>query len=595
MDKRAVIVFTGIVLALMVGVSAWQYFTSSLTRQTSVHGVLDLRSWEPSRHPTLNLDGQWEFFPGQLSADSLRGEAVLRSVPDLWTGAEAGGASGQGAGTYRLTIILPEATPPLALRWKTVSSAAIFNVDGRLLGASGRPGLAAGFDRPRYKPQVIRFAPEGRKFVLTVQVSNYEYRSGGLWREVQLGEAEALERQGIAGIVFSFALAVAVTSASFSVIFFYLSRKRRLEYLFFALFAAVVGLRNLVTGDWALLALLPDLDYYALIRIEYATIGLLFVAFALLLVWLFDGPRRLLPLLTGPELGFIALAVFAPLPILTRGLLPLVGIILPQLALLMIRVWLPAWRDDKKSSLALLAGALLIALAGIHDVILTLGHSIADSFVPWVSYFFMFLLSAEMAGHFNRRQRRIETLIADLSVSLLEDSSGIVLVVDEQGSVVKASEIALRVMGRKTGRQRLTTLMKGCPDFKAQWNAMKNDLRIRRNLPGTLGAGRFRLHMFPHRSTRGDFDGAAVRIVPDSTIDEATISYRLTAREKEVSELICKGLDAKRIADALFISLATVKSHIHNVYKKTGAAGKADLLILFFKSSREGEEMPGSF
>jgi DNA-binding CsgD family transcriptional regulator len=45
----------------------------------------------------------------------------------------------------------------------------------------------------------------------------------------------------------------------------------------------------------------------------------------------------------------------------------------------------------------------------------------------------------------------------------------------------------------------------------------------------------------------------------------------LTAKEEEVLQLISAGHSNKEIAGALFISAATVKSHINSIYKKTGA------------------------
>ena len=43
---------------------------------------------------------------------------------------------------------------------------------------------------------------------------------------------------------------------------------------------------------------------------------------------------------------------------------------------------------------------------------------------------------------------------------------------------------------------------------------------------------------------------------------------RLTARELEIVELIDQGLSNKEIASRLFIELATVKNHVHNILEK---------------------------
>ena len=49
----------------------------------------------------------------------------------------------------------------------------------------------------------------------------------------------------------------------------------------------------------------------------------------------------------------------------------------------------------------------------------------------------------------------------------------------------------------------------------------------------------------------------------------------LTPREQEVARLVADGLGNKQIARRLFISLATVKDHIHNILQKTGLPGRA--------------------
>lgn len=51
--------------------------------------------------------------------------------------------------------------------------------------------------------------------------------------------------------------------------------------------------------------------------------------------------------------------------------------------------------------------------------------------------------------------------------------------------------------------------------------------------------------------------------------------YGLTEREEEVAVLMAKGMDNGQIADALCISVTTVKYHIKNIYNKVGANRRA--------------------
>ena len=56
--------------------------------------------------------------------------------------------------------------------------------------------------------------------------------------------------------------------------------------------------------------------------------------------------------------------------------------------------------------------------------------------------------------------------------------------------------------------------------------------------------------------------------------------FRLTPREKEVLELLVKGRTASYIANTLFISNTTAKTHIKHIYQKAGVQSKQALLDL---------------
>ncbi|MCX8057853.1 MAG: helix-turn-helix transcriptional regulator [Spirochaetes bacterium] len=55
-------------------------------------------------------------------------------------------------------------------------------------------------------------------------------------------------------------------------------------------------------------------------------------------------------------------------------------------------------------------------------------------------------------------------------------------------------------------------------------------------------------------------------------------SFNLTEREKEILILLIKGKSYKEISNELSISIATVKTHITNIYKKTDSKHKVDLI-----------------
>jgi DNA-binding CsgD family transcriptional regulator len=70
--------------------------------------------------------------------------------------------------------------------------------------------------------------------------------------------------------------------------------------------------------------------------------------------------------------------------------------------------------------------------------------------------------------------------------------------------------------------------------------------------------------------------------LPDSPPPLETIAkrYNLTASEIRVLDAVLKVSSVKAMAEMLGISQATVKSHLHNVFRKTGASRQSDLVKL---------------
>ena len=56
--------------------------------------------------------------------------------------------------------------------------------------------------------------------------------------------------------------------------------------------------------------------------------------------------------------------------------------------------------------------------------------------------------------------------------------------------------------------------------------------------------------------------------------------FEISKREREVIELISKGMTNQEISEALFISLQTVKDHVHRIFVKTGVKNRIQLTNL---------------
>jgi DNA-binding NarL/FixJ family response regulator len=82
-------------------------------------------------------------------------------------------------------------------------------------------------------------------------------------------------------------------------------------------------------------------------------------------------------------------------------------------------------------------------------------------------------------------------------------------------------------------------------------------------------------------AAKAEAAGASGSLAGDSTIweDEAKDSSPLSARERQVVELVSQGFKNREIAQRMFISEQTVKNHLHNIFDKLGVSDRLELAL----------------
>ena len=84
--------------------------------------------------------------------------------------------------------------------------------------------------------------------------------------------------------------------------------------------------------------------------------------------------------------------------------------------------------------------------------------------------------------------------------------------------------------------------------------------------------------------TRRLIEEFARRPEPGGAADADGLLGQLTEREREVLELVAKGQSNAEIAAALFVSHATVKTHVSRLLMKLGARDRAQLVMIAYET-----------
>ncbi|PQP85034.1 hypothetical protein C0Q44_11205 [Paenibacillus sp. PCH8] len=245
-------------------------------RETPVakQGILDLTGskWTNAIIP---LNGEWEFYPDQLLTPEQLHQAQIRPtmmyVPGNWEDKEINNGhpmSGQGYGTYRLIVRNVPQDEQLAIAKHYVRFSDTMYVNGKLVGQSGLPATSAQAYEPRNEPYTIYFHSENKEIEIVLQVANFDFRSGGIYSSIELGEGKSV---GVRAILQSgFELLIIGMVLMFGLLFFYLYIRLHRDgvQLLYALFFVGFALIVVTNGERLLLQLFPELSFEVVFKLK---------------------------------------------------------------------------------------------------------------------------------------------------------------------------------------------------------------------------------------------------------------------------------------------------------------------------------------
>jgi two-component sensor histidine kinase len=388
-------------------------------------GVLDLRKHDFSKGGGVPLTGLWDFLPG--SVDSTLGAFMesnprLRRVPDLWKGEEAGGQKGHGSGTYHLTVLLPPNAPPMALHYLSASTAFRIEVQGSTLVQVGVPSTDPALARAAYKPGFVRLGPVGERMEIMIRVSNYTYRTGGLWFPIFLGSAEAIESIHITEMAITIVQCMALAVMGFLLLLlFYLRRKDR-AFLYAGLLALTLAIRVLVTGEYLVTRVWPDIPFALMIKLEYLTFALAVFAGTAFFTSLFPllMSRRMKWACLVPSPAYAVLIIVLPLDLMTRSLIFYQGFVFLNIAVLGVAVFRKTVLKSSAEGIALFIGAMILAASAVNDIFYSFFVWWTGNLAPWGFLVFVGIQVVIMVNRMTTAFAGVEKLLAQKELLIKE-------------------------------------------------------------------------------------------------------------------------------------------------------------------------------
>ncbi|MFC4101041.1 sensor histidine kinase [Paenibacillus xanthanilyticus] len=394
----------------------------AVTRPVAKEGVIDLRNWSFLDQGSLNLSGEWALFDHRLlgpveSAYQPESAVAYAAVPQSWNSypASFGLQSGQGYATYRLKVLLTPSDRLLAIRVPNIFSAYKLWVDGRMLASEGEVGRSRADSDARQQPRIITLDGDRSELQLTVQVSNFQHRKGGIWVDLRMGTNDAITKSQMRTTIQEMTILGSLVIIGLFHLGLYAFRRQERFTLYFGLLCLFVAARTSVTGNMYLIQMFPGINWEAAMKIEYISFAFSAATGILYIGGLFprEMHRRVGPVVIGigMAIGVFVLATPAIVYSKTVGAIQLF-VVLGSLYILLV-LWRALFRKREGAGFILVGVAVFVATI-LNDILFYNEMLVRTQLVPIGLFFFMLMQSFIISSRFSNALRGVEQASAEL-------------------------------------------------------------------------------------------------------------------------------------------------------------------------------------
>lgn len=384
-------------------------------------GGMDLQKHDFINGGSVDLDGEWEYYPGELvnpedlvKKQGYRKFAALPRSFNSYTSPDLRLPAASSA-TYRLTLQLPEKLAMYVMRIPPPATASRVFINNHLEIETGRVSEKATEVVAAGRMQYFQ-GPLAGKTEILIQVSNVKNRRGGIWQKLTLGVAPVMISERLKAITLDVTIAAALITIALYHFALALLRSPDKSIVHYAVFCFLIGLRRLLTHEHLVANFWPDLSWESHMALEYFSIYAGGLFFQLYVTRFFssmanDGIVRFAALGAGL---FAILGVILPVEI-ARHLLPVF-----QWGFFFVCAYLfyhvVKFARQKVFGAAVFAGGILVlTLAFINDSLASVELINTPPVISYAIFLFIFAQAFMISG----KSLLVFRDNADLSVKLL--------------------------------------------------------------------------------------------------------------------------------------------------------------------------------
>ena len=467
-------------------------------------GVLHLKSWDNEKDKLLKLDGSWSFYWNKVIPpnynDLLQTESGPKvPVPGQWSYFPALGPQykmikEKGYGTYLLKLKgLRTQGSLIGLKLSGIrSNFKAYYVDQEktiFLGQRGVFSTKKETAIPQFKNLVSSFTPSSTEGYLVLHISNFHFRSGGLFNSLKLGHYPSMVRESeLEKLRDFFILGVLLIMAAYHYGLYY-QRKEDYGSLFFSLFSFVIFFRLIGINSYLNLFFhTPNLMTFEMNQ------KLSFISVFLAPYFFYGFTKSIIPHFLGQKmlyLGIIVGTIFSLIALFTSAVFySQTPIILSYEVLTSLYIFyittssVKAALKNIRHSRIFLLGLGIIVFGFVYDVLIQQRVLAPPYIFPYTLTLFIFIQGHILAIKFSEAYKKSERLSKDLSkevekqttkikeqnnelTNLLENLGEGFMVFDNKGIIQEgSSSITKTFFKQKTDKRHFSEILDLSPQNK---------------------------------------------------------------------------------------------------------------------------------